>query len=183
MEINLTNLQTIRSLFFIIPVILLIHELEEWNIYDFHKNSYSSGVNEETRLGGRLWLIFLSLFGFCWTLICYFIPNLIVGTIVMMLLVDFTLLNSIQHIGLSIKTKKYNPGFIFGGLFALLAVVFFVWKIIQIDILPVWVLIVLLGIIMPGIIESALSSKNNKLPKMVVWILHFSYKLEKLFSD
>ncbi|MBA4383830.1 MAG: hypothetical protein C0410_03775 [Anaerolinea sp.] len=183
MEINLTNPQTIRSLFFIIPVILLIHELEEWNIYDFHKNSYSSGVNEESKLGGRLWLIFLSLFGFCWTLICYFIPNIVIGTILMMLLVDFTLLNSIQHIGLSIKTKKYNPGLLFGGLFALLAVIFIVWIIVLNNILPVWLLVIILSLVIPGVIESAISSKNNKLPKMVEWILRFSHKLDKLFSD
>jgi hypothetical protein len=180
MRINALDLQTIKSLFFIIPMILLIHELEEWNIYEFHKNNYSSGVNEETKLGGRLWLIFLSLFGFCWTLICYFIPDIVIGTILMMLLVDFTLLNSIQHIGLSIKIKKYNPGFIFGGLVALLAAIILIWKIMTYPIIPVWVLVILLCMVIPGVIESVLSSRKNKLPKMVEWILRFSHKLESI---
>jgi hypothetical protein len=182
MEINSLNLPIIKSIFFIIPVILLIHELEEWNIYEFHKNSYSSNVKEETKLGGRLWLIFLSLFGFCWTLICYLVPNVIIGTILMMLLVDFVLLNSIQHIGLSIKTKKYNPGLIFGGIFGLLSACFVVWRIIATSMIPVWTVAALLCLIIPGIIESAISSRKNKLPKMVEWILRFSCKLEKIMK-
>jgi hypothetical protein len=180
MEINSLDLQAIKSLFFIIPVILLIHELEEWNIYEFHKNNYSSRVDDETKLGGRLWLIFLSLFGFFWTLICYFIPDIVIATILMMLLVDFTLLNSIQHIGLSIKIKKYNPGFIFGGLVALFAAMILIWKIMTYSIIPVWVLVILLCLVIPGVIETALSSRKNKLPKMVEWILRFSHKLENI---
>lgn len=177
------NAINIKTLFFLVPMVLLFHEMEEWNIYEFHKTSYSTVVNEESKLGGRLWLIFLSLFGFIWTLICYFIPNTFIATLLMMLLVDFTLLNAIQHIGLSLKTRLYNPGLIFGGGIALCVAVYVIWKILRNAIIPVWILLFLLSIIIPGIIESAHSSKNNKLPKMVEWILKFTHKLEKLFSD
>jgi hypothetical protein len=97
-----------------------------------------------------------------------------------MLLVDFVLLNSVQHIGLTAKTKKYNPGFIFGGIFGLLSACFVVWRIIAANTIPVWATAALLCLIIPGIIESAISSKKNKLPKMVEWILRFSGKLEKI---
>jgi hypothetical protein len=169
--------------FFIIPIILLFHEMEEWNIYKFHKENYSNIIHEETILSGRLWLLFLSLFGFIWTIICYFIPNLIISTILMVLLIDFTILNSIQHIGLSIKIKKYNPGLIFGGIIALIAAIFFIQNIVIEKILPIWSVILLLGIIIPFIVETIISSKKNKLPQIVIWILRFSIKLEKILSE
>jgi hypothetical protein len=128
-------------------------------------------------------LIFLSLTGFLWTIGCYFIPNTAVSTLVMMLLVDFVLLNAIQHVGLTAKTKKYNPGFIFGGIFGLLSAGFVVWRIIATNTIPVWAVAALLCLIIPGIIESAISSKKNKLPRMVEWILHFSGKLEKIMTE
>jgi hypothetical protein len=176
------NLINIKVLFFIVPCVLLVHEIEEWNIYEFHKKSYSSGVDGETKLGGRLWLIFLSLTGFLWTIVCSFIPNTAVSALVMLLLVDFVLLNAIQHIGLTAKTHKYNPGFIFGGVFGLISACFVFWRILATNTLPVWAAAALLCLIIPGIIESAISSKKNKLPRMVEWILRFSRKLEKIMT-
>jgi hypothetical protein len=157
--------------------------MEEWNIYKFHKENYSNIIHEETILSGRLWLLFLSLFGFIWTIICYVIPDRIISTILMILLVDFTILNSIQHIGLSIKIKKYNPGLVFGGIIASVAAIFFILNILILNILPIWSVILLLGIIIPFIVETAISSKKNKLPQMVIWILRFSSKLEKILSE
>lgn len=170
-------------LIFIIPIILFIHEMEEWNIYKFHQENYSSNVHGETILSGRLWLIFLSLFGFCWTILCYLIPSIVISSILMMFLIDFTILNSIQHIGLSIKIRKYNPGLIFGGVIALSVAVMIITEMISRGILPLWVVIILLCLIVPFIVETAISSKKNKLPKMVEWILNFSIKLEKVLSE
>jgi hypothetical protein len=104
----------IKTLYFIVPVILFIHEMEEWNIFNFHKSNYKNNLIDETVLSTRLWLLFLSVTGFVWTSVCYIIPNEVLSISIMMLLVDFTILNSIQHIGMTVKIKKYNPGFIFG---------------------------------------------------------------------
>jgi hypothetical protein len=119
----------LRDLMFIVPVVLLLHELEEWNIYDYHKKAYSEGVIEETRLGTRLWLLFLSMVGFAWTIVCYLIPSDMVATVLFMLLVDFCLLNAIQHIGMTVKTRKYNPGFVLGGVVGLLVNALVILKI------------------------------------------------------
>lgn len=39
---------------------LLLHELEEWNIYEYHQATYVNKILGETKLSGRLWLILLS---------------------------------------------------------------------------------------------------------------------------
>lgn len=173
----------IKYLFFIIPVILFIHEMEEWNIYYYHKRTYSNRIQNETILSGRLWLIFLSMLGFIWIMIVYFIPGTITSSIIMMLLIDFTLLNSIQHIGLTIKTRKYNPGFIFGGIIGLVAAFFIIGLLVTRDVLPIWLIIILMCLIIPGLIDTIIRSKKNKLPKMVEWILVFSARIEKFLSE
>jgi hypothetical protein len=173
----------LKTLYFIVPVTLFIHEMEEWNIFYFHKNNYSNNLIDETVLSTRLWLLFLSVTGFVWTSVCYIIPNAVVSNTIMMVLVDFTILNSIQHIGMTIKIKKYNPGFIFGGIIGMLGALIVIAKIVIDAQFPDWLLILLLLIVIPGIADSAIQSKKNELPKMVKYILLFSKKLEKLMIE
>jgi hypothetical protein len=177
------DLEVLKKVLFIVPLVLFIHEMEEWNIYAYHKRSYKNVVAEETILGGRLWLIFLSLGGLAWTVICFFIPNLVASIVLMMLLIDFTILNSIQHIGMSMKTKQYNPGLIFGGIVAMIVAVIVIRNILFYRVIPTWCMILLLCLIIPPLIETINSSKKNKLPKMVEWILQFSSKLERFLSE
>ena len=173
----------IKYIFFLVPIILFIHEMEEWNIYNFHLENYSNKISGETNLSCRLWLFFLSIFGFFWTILCYFIPNLTTSTALMMLLIDFTILNGIQHIVLTIKLKKYNPGLLFGGIVGMFVDVIIIQGIIIREILPFWVLLILLSPIIPLLIETAISSRKNKIPKMLEWILVFSTKLERAMTE
>ena len=99
-----------------------------------------------------------------------------------MFLIDFSILNAIQHIGLSIKTKKYNPGLMFGGCVGLFIAVFEIYKILLDKILPFGIILVMLFLILPGLIDTMVNSKKGKLPKMVEMILIFSTKLEILFT-
>lgn len=176
------NVEILKQLFFVIPFVLFIHEMEEWNIFHYHQKNYPTGVVKESILGTRLWLFFLSFIGFAWTLVCYLIPNLTVSTIIMMFLVDFTILNSLQHIVLTLKTKKYNPGFLFGGLVAMFVAVVFIVNVLHHNIIPTWGVILLLFLIFPVLIESVISSKKNRLPLMLKGILKASDKLEDFMS-
>lgn len=146
------------------------------------KKKNPTGVVKESILGTRLWLFFLSLIGFTWTAICYLIPNITISSVIMMLLIDFTILNSLQHIVLTIKPKKYNPGFLFGGIVAMLVAIVAIINILHHNIISSWGIILLLCLIFPVLIESIISSKNNKLPLMLKGILNVSDKLEKFMS-
>ena len=177
------KLADLKTLYFIVPVILFIHEMEEWDIFFFHKNNYRNNLIDETVLSTRLWLLFLSVTGFVWTAVCYIIPNAVVSNAIMMVLVDFTLLNSIQHIGMTIKIKKYNPGFIFGGIIGMLGALTIIAKIVIDAQFPDWLLLLLVVLVIPGIADSVIQSKKNELPEMVKYILLFSKKLEKLMIE
>ncbi len=176
------KIEILEKLFFVIPFILFIHEMEEWNIYHYHQKNYPKGVIKESILGTRLWLFLLSFIGFAWTSVCYIIPGLTISSILMMLLIDFTILNSLQHIVLTVKTKKYNPGFLFGGIVALFIDILAIINILHYNIIPVWGIIVLLSLIFPVLVESVISTKKNKLPLMLKGILNVSNKLEKFMS-
>ena len=177
------DIEILKELSFVIPIVLFIHEMEEWNIYHYHQKNYPTGVIKESILGTRLWLFFLSLIGFAWTTICYLIPNQTVSAVAMMFLIDFTILNSLQHIILTLKTKKYNPGFIFGGIIALFVAIVAIINILHHHIIPTGAMILLLCLILPILIESTISSKNNKLPLMLKGILKASDKLERIMSS
>jgi hypothetical protein len=51
-----------RVFFIIIPFVLFIHEMEEWNIVKYHQENYENKI-DENNLGTRLWLFLLSLTG------------------------------------------------------------------------------------------------------------------------
>jgi hypothetical protein len=172
----------IKDVMFIVPIVLLLHELEEWNIFEYHKSAYADGAIDETRLGTRLWLLFLGTVGFLWTLACYWIRNEMISTIIFLLLVDFCLLNAIQHVGMTIKTRKYNPGFIIGGIVGLPANILVIIIISRAGVMPGYVLIGMLCLILPGIIDAGVNSRKGKLPRMVLGILHFSTVLERIMT-
>ncbi len=56
-------------------------------------------------------------------------------------------------------------------------------EMISRDILPLWAVLAMLSLTIPSIAESAISSKKGNMPKMVVWILQFSLKLEKAMTQ
>jgi len=168
----------LRTLFYVVQVILLIHEMEEWNIDDFHQSAYASQSVTETRLGVWLWLLFLSLFGFVWTIFACALPGIRLKTIVFMLLVDFTLLNGIQHVSLSIQTRRYNPGFIFGGIIGLLGDTLVLWRVIADGILPAWLVAVLVAPILPPLLESYAANSKSRLPRSITVLLRFAIFLE-----
>jgi hypothetical protein len=101
---------------------------------------------------------------------------------IFLLLVDFCLLNAIQHIGLTIKTRKYNPGFLIGGIVGLPANILVIIIISRSGVMPGYLLIGMLCLILPGIIDAGVNSRKGTLPKMVVGILRFSNVLERMMS-
>lgn len=172
-----------KTLFVLVAAVLFLHELEEWNIDEYHRKNYTETTVKETKLSVRLWLFFLSAIGFLWAFIASLIPNALIGTVFFMLLVDFTSLNGIQHVLISLKTKKYNPGLLFGGLAGLSLNTLVIAKILAGQILPLWLLTLLLLLIVPGLVQTIKGLKETRMPKMLVKILEFSLKLEKIMTE
>ncbi len=168
----------LKTLFTLVAFVLFLHEMEEWNIDEYHRENYTDLKVTETKLSVRLWLFFLSAVGFVWAFVANIIPDVPVSTIFFMVLIDFVFLNGIQHILISVKTGKYNPGLWFGGIVGVVFNIFVIARIAMEQVMPVWLLIALLLLVAPGIVQTIKSLRTTQMPGMLVRILEFSLKLE-----
>ncbi|MBN2005495.1 MAG: HXXEE domain-containing protein [Anaerolineae bacterium] len=173
----------LKTLFTLVAFVLFLHEMEEWNIDEYHKKHYTDLKVTETKLSVRLWLFFLSAVGFIWAFVANVIPLVMVSAAFFMLLIDFVFLNGVQHVLISMKTRKYNPGLLFGGIIGLIVNVLVVVKIVVDQVMPVGLLIAFLLLVIPGIIQTIKSLKTTRMPGMLVKILEFSLELEKLMTQ
>jgi hypothetical protein len=172
----------IKSLFALVPLVLLLHELEEWNNHSYHESNFAAGESIETNLSERLFLVFLSLTGFVWVAICSFISNLAVCAALNLLLVDFTLLNGLEHLAITAKKRRYYPGFICGGVIGTALDIVIIYKVGSENVLPLWLVAMLVALVVPGLIDAVAQSRKNRLPKFVKAIARFSLELEKAFT-
>jgi hypothetical protein len=138
--IDFLNALEFKQVIWMIPFVLLFHELEEWNIRGWHVEN-SMDVPGETALSTRMWILFLSLLGFAWTALASLIPDTSISVGVMYALVCFTLLNGLQHLIGSLRFKKYNPGLFFSVVFGIPAGVYITYQILAQNLMPVWVII------------------------------------------
>ena len=180
---NMLFAMSINFYYIIIPFVLFLHEMEEWNIVKFHKENYTIQFNE-TNMTERLWLFMLSLIGVFFGMICTNIPNEVISNSIFLILVTFLLINGLQHILLTIVLKKYNPGFIFGGLLGTALCLLYDIKIVIESVIPLWlfVCITLLEFI-PATIDTITSRRRNGLPQMIVQILRFSHFVETKLKE
>jgi hypothetical protein len=148
-------LDTLKALDFhqmiwLIPCILLLHELEEWNIVHWHQKK-AIQVPGETPLSTRMWILFLSLVGFIWTLAAYLLPTSSPAALWIYLLVVFTFLNALQHLAGLFLYRSYNPGLFSACVLGIPAGLLLAWRIQADQLLPTWLLAALLLLILPGL--------------------------------
>jgi hypothetical protein len=168
-----------RDFFIIIPFVLFIHEMEEWNIVKYHQENYENKI-DENNLGTRLWLFLLSLTGLFFGLISLSLKNTLMASTFFLILSTFLTINGIQHIIMSLITKKYNPGLIFGGILGTTLSILFDIKIVGEEIIPLWLfLTVTLMEFIPAIFDTVQSRKTNRMPKLIIQICRISNFLER----
>ncbi len=100
------------DLIWIIPVLLFIHELEEWNILTWYKK-YFVNLPASTETSVKIHIFTLGVAAFLLTLIARIAP-LIIANILILFLSGFVLTNTIQHIIQTFQYKTYAPGLITG---------------------------------------------------------------------
>ncbi len=102
-----------RRLLYIVPVVYLLHEIEEWNILAWHK-SVNTGVPDVTDLHVRIALVFVLILGVVWTGISLIAKSRKVMIYTAMPLIAISIANGIQHLIWWIHFNVYAPGVIFG---------------------------------------------------------------------
>ncbi|SRR6266567_7318237 len=78
----------------LLPVALLLHEAEEWNILRWEQRNFVN-LPAKTNAGVRTFLVFFTLFGFLWTA-----------------LAAGAFLNALQHLFYTLYFRQYTPGVI-----------------------------------------------------------------------
>ena len=168
-------------LIWVIPVVQLIHELEEWNILKWYKENYVD-LPDSTNLSIRVWILFFSLFVYVWITLCFFIPNRMMLIILVSLLIMITTQNGLQHLYWLFYFKKYAPGVVSFVILLLPLNTYIVYRILKQGLLPFWLLIIIMALIIPGLIETIRA--RNRMIKVVRVVAHeFPIKLIKRFSD
>jgi hypothetical protein len=161
------------TLYWSIPVILLFHELEEWNILKWYKRNYLNPPPSDN-LAARTWILFCSLAGFIWTFVSVMIPNGTICAILMAILIFVTVQNAIQHFCWQILFRCYSPGIIFSTV-GLAAGVYVIVEAINKGLLPLWFALVLSLGLVPVTIETI--KARNTMTKAVLAVHLFGIKL------
>ena len=145
-----------RRLVWIIPVVFLIHELEEWNIMDWYERFYTE-MPASTDLSVRIWLLAISIIAFILTGAALLFKNTGVTAYLMVPLIAFTLANGLQHLYWLFLFGAYDPGVIFGGFVGVPAGIYVIWRAAKEKLVRPWypvIFIPYLVHIMTGTVEA-----------------------------
>ncbi|MFA5658209.1 MAG: HXXEE domain-containing protein [Oscillospiraceae bacterium] len=147
-----------RAWIWVIPLMLFLHEMEEWNILKWY-HSTNNTPPKSTNLSCRIWLFIMSIWGFAVTALAYCIPNKYISSGIILFLVVFTTFNGLQHIYWLFAFKKYAPGVIFSSLGIIAGVLLSASALIKEITSPIYI-IILYTITIPFLIAT-IHAKNK----------------------
>jgi hypothetical protein len=166
-----------KTIIWAIPILLMLHELEEWNILEWYDSTFQ-GSSPSNKLGIRLWIVLVGIVGFVITAVSSLFPELRITATIMVILALITVTNGLQHIYWTITFKKYSPGVVFATIGLAVGLLVCITALVQ-NIIPIYY-IVLLGIPITYIIVHTIKA-GKTLTKEIYRVHEFSNKLEKLF--
>jgi len=162
------------SLIWLFPVVLLVHELEEWNIVNWYHQHFID-LPDKTHISTRFFLVFVSLVGFVWTGIAAVWGDETLAAYILFSFVAIVFLNFLQHIYWMFLFRAYAPGIISAVCLLLPVIVILVYRALVEAIVPVWYVLMLFVAVMPGCVET-LRAKNTLTPQFLR-IHHFSKRI------
>ncbi|MFZ5353652.1 MAG: HXXEE domain-containing protein [Bacillota bacterium] len=162
--INYLNTIDFNYIIWLIPAVLLLHELEEWNILKWYEANYTD-IPPSTDRSIRVWLIAFSIFGFLWTFISYIMPIRGIAAALMTVLVMLTIQNGLQHLYWQLLFMKYAPGIVFSVFFGLPAGAYVLYRVISEGLLPKWLILLIMALMLPGLLETV--KAGNRMTRIV----------------
>ncbi len=161
----------------LIPVIGLLHELEEWNILPWHRK-FNTGVPDVTSLQIRTVLVLIGLVYFAWTALSLMPRSRRTRQALLVPLLALLAANGLQHLIWLIQFKTYAPGVVFGFFAGVPVCLYFLWRISREKIMPKWIF-VLFGVLVTADIVHTLMLGNELDPKIRTAMV-FSKSLSRL---
>lgn len=178
MIIDLLSNVDFRLFMWVIPLMLFLHEMEEWNILDWYHSTFISPP-KSTKLSCRIWLFIMSIGGVTVTAIAYVIPQKYISTGIVIFLAVFTIFNGIQHIYWTIAFRKYAPGVIFSSIGILCGVTVISAALLQKMTSPFYVAVLFI-ITIPFVIKTYRA--KNTLTKPIENLHNLSLKIVKILE-
>ncbi|MEX2029640.1 MAG: HXXEE domain-containing protein [Anaerolineales bacterium] len=149
-------------LIWLLPVVILLHELEEWNILHWIQRNFVN-LPRKTHVSIRTFLVFFSLLSFVWTFLATRLASAPATAILVGLLGLATLLNAFQHIYYQFHFREYAPGVITSLALTIPLVLALFYQVVALGILPWWAVAgVSLPVLVFGMIETVRA--GNRLP-------------------
>jgi hypothetical protein len=145
-----------------IPILLSLHELEEWNILKWYKKYYVN-LPGSTNFSIHLHIILFCITGFLLTYISYQFRNTFLFSLIISFLSGFILLNAFQHVVWTFQLKTYSPGLV-SGIIILGATIFVNTILIRYEMIQVPYYALILLMIIPAI--NTLKIKNEMTPEI-----------------
>ncbi|HEX3076676.1 MAG TPA: HXXEE domain-containing protein [Lachnospiraceae bacterium] len=169
----------IKEVMWAIPMIFFLHEMEEWNIYDWYYSNYQTKL-PSTKLSIRLWLWLISICGFVVTSISFVIPNKLISGIIILILIVSSSFNGLQHIYWTFIFKKYAPGVLWSSLGIIAGGIITSAIVIQHQV-PIVLILILYLITIPLLIQTVRAKKT--LNKMFFQLHNLTVKISNIFEN
>lgn len=157
----LNNLNFLR-LIWIFPIMIMIHELEEWNILRWYEENYDD-LPPITNKSVRLILISVIILCYLWTGLAYVWGNPRIAAYIMLPLMALFSLNILQHIYWHFAYNTYAPGVYSAMQLLLAAIVVLAVKINIENYVSGWYPLVLGVLVVAGLIQTV-RAKNQVTP-------------------
>src|SRR5262249_15417751 len=116
-----------RWLVWLVPISLVCHEAEEWNIMAWWTKTFSDAT-VVSNLAVRTWLVVFTVLGFVWTGIACLLPTVrATALVVFPFFILIVLSNSLQHVYWQFAFGGYAPAFLSCALLNIPSVLLVSW--------------------------------------------------------
>ncbi len=127
---NKLNKIPFTKLIWLIPIVYLFHELEEWFIFEWWSNVFPDSPPLPV-FAGRVWLIASSAFGFILIALFSYFKNKKTLAISSLILASLPFGNGLQHLYWLFYFNSYAPGVIFASFIGIPITIYLVWRAIS----------------------------------------------------
>lgn len=166
----------IRRLLWIFPFVFLFHELEEWNILQWHRQFQTNVPTDVTNLDLRTFFLFVVLCFFIITYLCLIPKNKKVNSY---LLIPFIIIgnfyNGVVHLFWLFYFQTYAPGVIFGFFVGVPFTVLIIYKMLKEKLVKKWYVLIFVALCIYLVIQAV--NLGVKLEPGVANAMLFSKKL------
>ncbi|OQY01010.1 MAG: hypothetical protein B6I20_08065 [Bacteroidetes bacterium 4572_117] len=119
-----------NKLIWLIPIVYLLHELEEWYIFEWWSNVFPDSA-PLPEFAGRVWLLASSAFGFILIGLFSYFMNPKTVAISSLILASLPFANGLQHLYWLFYFSTYTPGVIFASFIGIPVTIYIAWRAIS----------------------------------------------------